>query len=415
MVPTPISQAVEPALEEEIQPYRDYPEPEPMRQVGSAYATTLPSRSRFNASVWIPLSFVFLLFGVALGYMVALASGRPPKVSSDPQDFALGLSVSRSEDNLVVKWDRQAPAIRAVVGGLARDRRERNYETGWAEFGESAKRERGGAEAVALGTISLDGAPAGSPEFDGKRGMETMMMRFSLLCLVAASAAFAQPAKFQAHDVAGGLRGGYQVVIADMNGDGKPDLVTVASNLTEVAWFENPGWQKHVIVSDIKQPINLAVVKADKTGVVIVLAHEFSPNAKQSIGTVSVLESTGDVTQPFKRTDIDKLATSHRIRMMNGLVINAPLTNADAVAPDYHGGHAAGVLQTGRVETATDHRCRRWRGALHLSCRLGWRWQAAITDGELSGDLFESADEGREVGADEDRVGESGRVAEEWR
>ncbi len=117
MVPTPISQAVEPALEEEIQPYRDYPEPEPMRQVGSAYATTLPSRSRFNASVWIPLSFVFLLFGVALGYMVALASGRPPKVSSDPQDFALGLSVSRSEDNLVVKWDRQAPAIRASSEG----------------------------------------------------------------------------------------------------------------------------------------------------------------------------------------------------------------------------------------------------------------------------------------------------------
>jgi hypothetical protein len=170
--------------------------------------------------------------------------------------------------------------------------------------------------------------------------METLimrMMRLTALFVMVAATAFPQ-AKFQAHDVASGLRGGYQVVIADINADGKPDLVTVASNLTEVAWFENPGWQKHVIVADIKQPINLAVVKADKSGATIVLAHEFSPNAKQSIGTVSVLESTGDVTQPFKRTDIDKLATSHRIRMMNGLVINAPLTNADAVAPDYRGG-----------------------------------------------------------------------------
>jgi hypothetical protein len=116
--PTPISQFLEPAPEE-VQPYRDYQEPEPIRPVlaGSAYATTLPSRSRFNASVWIPLSFVFLLFGVALGYMIALASGRPPKVSNDPQDFALGLSVARSDDNLVVKWDRMAPAIRAAAEG----------------------------------------------------------------------------------------------------------------------------------------------------------------------------------------------------------------------------------------------------------------------------------------------------------
>lgn len=161
-------------------------------------------------------------------------------------------------------------------------------------------------------------------------------MRFVIL-VVFASAGFSQ-AKFQAHDVAKDLRGGYQVVIADMNHDGKPDLVTVASNLTEVAWFENPGWQKHVIVSDIKQPINLAVVKADKSGVTIVLATDFSPNAKQSIGTVMLLEQGADPASPFKRTDIDRLATSHRIRMLNGLVINAPLTNAEAVAPDYHGG-----------------------------------------------------------------------------
>src|SRR5690348_13789203 len=102
-------------------------------------------------------------------------------------------------------------------------------------------------------------------------------MRFAMLFALT-TAGFGQ-AKFQAHDVASGLRGGYQVVIADMNHDGKPDLVTVASSLTEVAWFENPGWQKHVIVSDIKQPINLTVVKADKSGVTIVLAHDFSPNA----------------------------------------------------------------------------------------------------------------------------------------
>lgn len=99
--------------------YRDaYVEPEPTRPVlaGAAYATTMPARSRFPSSVWIPLSFVFLLFGVALGMMILprIAS----KGSNDPQDFALGLSVSRSGGNLSVKWDRHAPAIQAAQSGL---------------------------------------------------------------------------------------------------------------------------------------------------------------------------------------------------------------------------------------------------------------------------------------------------------
>jgi FG-GAP-like repeat len=142
-------------------------------------------------------------------------------------------------------------------------------------------------------------------------------------------------AHFTAHTVAEGLTGGYQVIIADMNHDGKPDLIALASGLRELSWYENPGWQKHVIVSDIKQPINVAVVRIGSDGVpVLALAHEFSPNAARSVGIVSILEHKGDT---WTRTDIDKLPTSHRLRMFNGLLVNAPLTNADAKAPDYRG------------------------------------------------------------------------------
>jgi hypothetical protein len=111
--------AVAPAPVEESTHYRDaYGAPEPPRTVvsGPAYATTMPTRSRFPSSVWMPLSFVFLLFGVALGLMVSLS--RTTKGSIDPQDFALGLSVSRSGANLSVKWDRHAPAIQAAQSGL---------------------------------------------------------------------------------------------------------------------------------------------------------------------------------------------------------------------------------------------------------------------------------------------------------
>ena len=40
----------------------------------------------------------------------------------------------------------------------------------------------------------------------------------------------------------------YAVLPADVNGDGKPDIVAVSEN--RVQWYENPSWQKHVILEN---------------------------------------------------------------------------------------------------------------------------------------------------------------------
>ncbi|HML17543.1 MAG TPA: hypothetical protein VK419_10975 [Bryobacteraceae bacterium] len=96
-------------------PENDVESAEP-RPPGPAYAVTLPSKSRLRSSIWIPLSFVFLLFGVALGFMIALA--RPPASSvMAAADFSLGLSVAKEEDDLRVNWDPQSPAVRAAQRG----------------------------------------------------------------------------------------------------------------------------------------------------------------------------------------------------------------------------------------------------------------------------------------------------------
>ena len=52
--------------------------------------------------------------------------------------------------------------------------------------------------------------------------------------------------QFIAHEIDTGLTGGYQVVVTDMNHDGKPDILAIASGLHEVDWYENPTWTKHV-------------------------------------------------------------------------------------------------------------------------------------------------------------------------
>jgi hypothetical protein len=72
----------------------------------------LPPRPRW---IWFPLSFIFLLLGVLLGFLAASAV-RPTTPGGDP--FSLSLHADKSGDNLHIQWDRQAPAIRTAQKGV---------------------------------------------------------------------------------------------------------------------------------------------------------------------------------------------------------------------------------------------------------------------------------------------------------
>ena len=119
-------------------------------------------------------------------------------------------------------------------------------------------------------------------------------------CLTAV--ARAQTPRFTAHEIATGLRGGYQVIAADVNHDGKPDLIAVASNLPELVWFENPTWTRHVLASGFTGLINVAAADIDGDGIPeIAVASGFSTRPDQSAGIVSILTHGADVTQPVDR------------------------------------------------------------------------------------------------------------------
>jgi hypothetical protein len=162
-----------------------------------------------------------------------------------------------------------------------------------------------------------------------------------LACILLCTAlSAAPPARFAEHTVATGLTGGYQVVAVDMNHDGKLDLVALASGMTELVWFENPGWQRHVIAQNLSGMINLAAWDVDGDGIPeIVLASGFSMNAKSSAGIVSVLRHNGDPRQPWTIREIDRLPTSHRLRWADidgsgkKVLVNQPLTAATVDTP----------------------------------------------------------------------------------
>jgi hypothetical protein len=169
-------------------------------------------------------------------------------------------------------------------------------------------------------------------------------MRVSVLCLIAASVANAQIPRFEEHAIASDLKNGYQVVPFDINNDGKVDLIALGTGMSELVWFENPNWQRHVLATNLTHPINLAARNSTHRGQPeIAVAYGFSTDAAQSTGTISVLHPRDKVDQPWSLTEIDRLPMSHRLRWANidgsgrEVLINAPLTAATASAPEYKG------------------------------------------------------------------------------
>jgi hypothetical protein len=71
----------------------------------------------------------------------------------------------------------------------------------------------------------------------------------------------------------------------------------------------------------------------------IVLAYGFTMQYATSKGIVAVLKPNGDPRQPWTLTEIDRLPTSHRIRVAKfdgkTVFVNAPLIGPNALAPDY--------------------------------------------------------------------------------
>jgi VCBS repeat protein len=91
--------------------------------------------------------------------------------------------------------------------------------------------------------------------------------------------------------------GATNVRVADVNRDGKPDIVASCGHGKGVFWFEGPAFTKHVIDADLKDAHALAVGDFDGDGDVDVAVGSFTA------GVVRWYENKGDGT--FAPHDID--------------------------------------------------------------------------------------------------------------
>jgi VCBS repeat protein len=191
---------------------------------------------------------------------------------------------------------------------------------------------------IESGAQDADGRTDASRKPDGS----IVILRLSIAVMLAAGMR-QSPVRFVAHEIATGLRGGYQVIAVDMNHDEKLDLLAVASNLPDLTWYENPTWTHHVLASGFTGLINVAAADLDGDGFPeIAVAHGFSTRPDQSAGIVSLLTHGADVTAPWSMREIDRVPSAHRLRWFTTRnaekwLINSPLAGATSQPPDYKG------------------------------------------------------------------------------
>ena len=116
----------------------------------------------------------------------------------------------------------------------------------------------------------------------------------------------AGPVKLVPHDIDAAFRGGYAVAAADFNKDGKIDVIANSLQVSEVAWYENPSWTRHVIVPDTRQIVNQAMADIDGDGIPeIAFQSAFAMQPANSAGLNWLARHDGDPRQPWKVEKID--------------------------------------------------------------------------------------------------------------
>ena len=150
------------------------------------------------------------------------------------------------------------------------------------------------------------------------------------------------PVQFKAHVIESKIPGGYSLLVSDMNRDGRPDVIGLSTRMSELAWYENPNWERHVLVREMKGLVNMAAHDLDGDGFPeLALENEFSMVAAQSQGLVWLLKHQVDPRELWKPSKIDALITSHHVAWADidgdgkKELINAPLIGPKALAPKY--------------------------------------------------------------------------------
>lgn len=125
----------------------------------------------------------------------------------------------------------------------------------------------------------------------------------------------AQICRFRVQEIDRSLKVGYAVLIADLNEDGRKDIVVVDTH--RVVWFENPSWKMRTILQGQTEPDNVCIAAYDIDGdghLDLALGAGWRPFNTQEGGTLQWLRRGKTLDEPWSLHPIGSEPSLHRIR-----------------------------------------------------------------------------------------------------
>ena len=151
--------------------------------------------------------------------------------------------------------------------------------------------------------------------------LSTMIVGLSALALLTARGAEPKAdafPRFRMQELETQLGVGYAVLIADVNGDGKTDIVVV--DTTRVLWYENPSWKRRTIIQGMTKSDNVCASAYDIDGdgkLDLAFGADWKPFNTKEGGTLQWLKQGKNIDDPWTLYPIGEEPTVHRIRFID--------------------------------------------------------------------------------------------------
>lgn len=144
------------------------------------------------------------------------------------------------------------------------------------------------------------------------------------------------------------LRDGYWLEAPNITGRGNPDLVGYGLKVGEIYWYENPTWDKHLVIDKIKEPVGMDYADITGTGCddLVVCYQLYGPggtihHADPEGGKIDWLQNPGPDglargerwTRHYvgRATGMHRLRTGHFTRTDRIQIIGFPIVAVESV------------------------------------------------------------------------------------
>jgi hypothetical protein len=126
-------------------------------------------------------------------------------------------------------------------------------------------------------------------------------------------------ARFRPQVIDPAIQIGYGLAIADVDGDGKPDILL--ADAKQIVWYRAPKWEKFVMAENLTTKDNVCIAARDLDGdgkCEVAVGAEWNPGDTVGSGAVFLLDAPADRTQRWTPRKLPHEPTTHRMHWQRG-------------------------------------------------------------------------------------------------